>query len=182
MYMNRNLFPLICLLFPVWAGLSSCEKWKDPQPQDLGLTRKYCNIPSAINYNREFPGVEDNTTCIFPSDPFIGNYVYEDSVYIDGVEGSIPWGTIHFSILKKDSTKFELKDYCGSRNLMFTANRYFHAVTDTLLTKGVQLYCRDLDTLQGTLDYRGSDSSLYIEFTVKSDTLTAVHRGRAYKK
>lgn len=180
--MKRYVLQLSCLVFPVLTGLSSCEKWKDPQPQDLGLTRRYCNLPSAINYNRDFPGIEDNTTCIFPADPFVGNYTFEDSVYIDGIEGSIPNGSISFSIVKKDSIRFELKDYCSSRNLAFTANRFYHAGTDTLLTKGVQLYCRDLDTLQGTLDYRGSDSSLFIEFTVKSDTLTAVHRGRAYKK
>lgn len=180
--MKRKVLPLICLLLPFAAGLVSCEKWKDPQPQDLGLKSRYCNIPSAINYNREFPGIEDNTTCIFPTDPFVGNYSFEDSIYIDGIEGMLPGGTIRFSIIKKDSSRFELKDYCSSRNLSFTANRFYHATADTLLTKGVQLYCRDLDTLQGSMDYRESDSSLYIEFTIKSDTLTAVHRGRAYKK
>ncbi|MGC4059015.1 MAG: hypothetical protein QM743_13005 [Chitinophagaceae bacterium] len=178
----KRSFRIFILLFPVITATSSCQKWKDKQAQDLGFTNTYCNIPSAVNYNWNFPGIEDNSTCVFPSDPFTGNYTFEDSVYIDGIDSVIPYGSIGFSIVKRDSARFDITGYCSSRSLPFTANRYYHATSDSVLAGGTQLFCRDLDTLNGTLDYRPADSSLYIEFTIKSDTLTAVHRGRAYKK
>lgn len=164
-------------------ALGSCAKWKDKPAQNLGLTNKYCNNPKAINYNWGFPGIEDSTVCVFPSDPFVGTYSYQDSVY--WLNGTLDSGYTHlvtFSISKNNFNQFSLNGFCPGSNFLFTADRYYNAVSDTIIGPGQQFMCRTLDTLTGGLTYNSTDSSLTINFTVVSDTGTTNHKGIAYKQ
>ena len=68
---------MLCL-----SSFLACTKWADTQkPSDPRLTQKYCNDPFAVNYNWGFPGLPDNSTCIFPSDLYVGTYLFHDSIY-----------------------------------------------------------------------------------------------------
>jgi hypothetical protein len=174
---------LITLLFLLVLAGVSCKKWQDKPGEDPGLKTHYCNIPAAVNYNHGFPGIEDNSVCIFPSDPFVGTYRFLDTVIRPEIDTSYP-AAITFRIVKITDSAFAFTDFCGSsgRQWTFTANRYYHAITDTVVGPGKQLMCRDADTLSGSLDYRTGDSSLYIIFNVISDTGFAIHQGTAYKQ
>lgn len=163
-------------------AFSACEKWKDTPAKDLGLTRKYCNLPSAINYNVGFPGVEDNSVCLLPSTPFIGNYRFRDTFY-NNAEELFVGDSINFSIRAIDTFRIKIKDFCANGSeLGFIANRYYRAESDSIIGNGTQLMCRTADTLSGLVEYRTTDSSLFIEWTVVSDTGIFKHKGRAYKK
>lgn len=176
----RFLFYCLGLL-----GLSlvlSCKKWQDKPADNIGLTNKYCNNPAAINYNYGFPGVEDSTVCIFPTEPFSGNYTFQDSVYMNA-DTPVPGQLIHFTIKATNRIQITVNNFCtGGSTLFFTTNRYYRAETDSIIGAGTQLMCRTEDTLSGTMDYRITDSSVYLELKVVSDTGTSIHRGRAYKK
>lgn len=171
----------IPLLILILLSFSSCTKWKDKAAPDLGLTNKYCNLPSAINYNQNFPGIEDNSVCVFPSTPFVGRYVFQDSIY-DQADVLTIGNTYDFQISVVDSFRFAIQNFCSSGSLLFKADRYYKATSDSVISPATQLFCRNLDTLSGTLLYRGADSSLYFDWTVVSDTAINFHKGRAYKK
>jgi hypothetical protein len=170
-------FATVLLLF----FFSACQKWADKPASDLGLKNKYCNIPSAINYNQGFPGIEDNSVCIFPSEPFVGSYTYQDSVYDNNLV-FLNSTTYHFNIVAINRTQMRIENFCSSSSLLFTADRYYRASSDTVIGNGTQLMCRTLDTLGGTLVYKPADSSMYIEWKVISDTATNIHKGIAFKK
>ncbi|MFA6151101.1 MAG: hypothetical protein WC716_07270 [Chitinophagaceae bacterium] len=179
--MKNPLFTL-CFVLTGLLLVTSCEKWKDQPPKDLGLTNKYCNIQQAINYNHGYPGIEDNSTCILPSNPFAGTYAYSDTILI-GEDTLFP-APITFTIQVKDTFGFAINNFCGNANqLIFKADKYYRAsVADSVVGKGTQLMCRSVDTLSGTVEFRKSDSSLALEFKVLSDTGISTHKGRAYKK
>ena len=62
----------------------SCKKYKDPSPiTDPRIKNHYCNDPSAVNSNWDFPGIADNTVCIYPSDIFEGNFKLYDTTIND---------------------------------------------------------------------------------------------------
>ncbi len=179
----KPLFYFKSLLFISLIAWCSCAKWKDKPAQNLGLTNKYCNNPNAINYNWGFPGVEDSTVCIFPADPFVGSYSYQDSLYLaNGILDSSYVHLITFNINKTNFKQFSLSGFCSSSNLFFSADRYYNANSDSIIGAGQQLMCRSLDTLTGNLLYRTSDSSMTINFTVVSDTGITYHKGTAYKQ
>src|ERR1043165_5567011 len=75
-------FSLIILSLALVMGFAfSCKKWQDPAPkEDPRLTRHYCNDPSAVNYNWDFPGKPDNSVCFYPADLFAGTYMFYDTV------------------------------------------------------------------------------------------------------
>jgi hypothetical protein len=163
-------------------SLPSCQKWEDKPAKDLGLTNKYCNIPSAINYNFAFPGIEDNTTCIFPSTPFVGTYYFQDSIY-DEADQLFPGSLLTLNVKAEDNFRFLMDGFCSNGNqLKFIADRFYRAAADSIIGQGTQFLCRNLDTLSGSLEYRAIDSSLYLDLKVISDTNIVFHRGRAYKK
>lgn len=170
---------LVLLLFLL---LASCSKWQDKPGPQVDLSRKYCNLPDAINYNYDFPGTEDSSVCIFPAQPFAGQYSYSDSLYM-GTNPVVNGDTFNFNITQVSRSGMHINAFCGARSLSFTANRYYRATADTTITGYYgQLLCRDQDTLTGSMVYKAADSSLQIEFTVVSDTGVVVHRGTAYKK
>src|SRR5947208_3141374 len=75
--------PIVLMALGVLFLISaSCKKYTDqPGKSDPRLARKYCNDPSAVNYNRDFPGTEDNSICYYPTDVFKGQYTFTDSIY-----------------------------------------------------------------------------------------------------
>lgn len=178
----KTHFTILAIFLSCFLLLQSCEKWKDQPAKNLGFTNKYCNIPAAINYNIGFPGIEDNSTCIYPSTPFAGNYRFRDSIYNNANELTIG-DSINFNISVTDSFRFSIQNFCSNTNpLKFKANRYYRAEADSIIGAGTQLMCRTQDTLSGRVEYRNTDSSLYIEWTIVSDTAINFHKGRAYKK
>jgi hypothetical protein len=183
--MYRRFFVILTLA----VALYSCKKWKDeaPTPDDR-LTRPYCNDPEAINYNWDFPGKPDNTTCFFPSDIFSGTFSFTDSVY----NGDLQYDTFYtynITLTSVSKSKFTVGGFCqGGKALNFTADRFYKSSADSLMMpdstflKG-QIGCRTTDTLSGTIlaDSKG-DKTLRINFTILTDTGTAYHMGTAIKQ
>ncbi|HTN17857.1 MAG TPA: hypothetical protein VL092_09270 [Chitinophagaceae bacterium] len=165
------------------ALLAGCQKWEDKTPPPIDLTKRYCNVPVAINYNHNFPGIEDNSVCIFPSGPYVGEYAFVDSVFYPDVDTATLFPLVNFNVSSRNDTQVYVNNFCsGGQQLAFSTNRYYRAISDSVIAPGKQLMCRSLDTLSGTMEYRPADSSIYLEFTVVSDTGITTHRGRAYKK
>lgn len=170
-------------------AVSSCkEKEKDYPATDPRLqTRRYCNDPSAVNYNWNFPGVPDNSTCFYGADLFKGDFLYRDSIYKpDGSLDSAASGTDYpLSILRIDSNKIGITGFCGGggETLTLSAPRIgFRAVFDSTGPKG-QRFCRVQDTVSGYLTRDLADSvRLQLFLTLISDTGTTTHRGTAYRR
>jgi hypothetical protein len=184
---------LIVFLLPLL--MLACKKWSDPTAQtDPRITeRHYCNDPGAVNYNWNFPGVPDNSTCFYPSEVFKGTYLYKDSVYsstnvFDSAASLIIYT---LQLIPLDHSRFIIKGFCLSNDsLKFTAERTsYRANADTTfkLNDTTSLYgqplCRIQDTLTGYLTKDRIDSTkLYLELTVQSDTGINFHRGTAIKQ
>ena len=169
---------------------SSCQKWEDPpEIEDDRLTNPYCNDPEAVNYNWDFPGIPDSSTCFFPTEVFHGRFIFVDSIYTTEYEYDT-FFTYNIELERKSKTHFVLKGFCGAggTDFEFTANRYYRASADSLmlpdssLIKG-QIACRPLDTLNGSIVKDPTDNNrLLINFTVYSDTGTFLHVGSAIKQ
>ena len=190
--MRQFLFTILLFILCVGA-FYSCKKYADPAPGSAPqLTNPYCNDPAAVNYNVGFPGKPDNTTCIYPSDLFAGTYWFHDTVRIISSGLFISADSFEVRITHASSTdkaKIGVSGFCGgSVQLLFTANATYTATSDTTIGDTTTLhigqrFCNVYDTLQGTLTRdRVSDSVLYIDFKVYSDTATYSHQGVATKK
>lgn len=162
--------------------VASCKKYMDePGKNDPRLSRKYCNDPEAVNFNRDFPGTEDNSVCYYPSDAFKGSYRFTDSIYIGSDTILRP---LTISITAQSKTKFSLTGLCdGSPTpVTFTATRVLRASVDTTIVEG-QALCRPKDTVSGYIIQPLSDSTqIHFYLTVVSDTGTARHEGTAYRQ
>jgi hypothetical protein len=182
------------LLLPALA-IMSCEKWKDEKAaEDPRISeRTYCNDPQAVNYNWNFPGRPDNTTCFYPTDVFKGSYRFVDSVYSsDNTFDSAGSTKVYdLTVVPIDKNRFALVGFCGlTESLKLTAERSNYRanadstikVTDTTFDYG-QYFCRVEDTLSGFIYRDRTDTSrLFIEFAVRSDTGLNFHRGTAIKQ
>lgn len=189
-----KLFRSLFLFLSVGLFIFSCKKYKDPDPAtDPRIpTRKYCNDPKAVNYNWDFPGVPDNSVCIYPTDLFKGSYLYTDSVYHadNTFDSALSLITYTLQVIPNSVNKFSLIGFCGNGDsLRFTAERTSYRanadttikLNDTTFVYG-QFFCSSLDTMTGTLTRPKGDSvRLKIDFTVHSDTEVNFHRGTATK-
>lgn len=178
------------VILMVVVTLFSCKKWKDEQAvTDPRLTRPYCNDPEAVNYNWDFPGKPDNTTCFFPTDIFNGAYTFTDSVYSGDLEYNTSY-TFNISLIPQSKSKFLLSGFCNggtAKNLTLTADRYYKAAVDSLILPDSsfmsgQVGCRPIDTLSGSIIGEANKNKLRISFTVLSDTGTTYHIGTAIKQ
>ena len=167
---------ILCLLF-------SCKPYQDSDPfTDPRLVNKYCNIPSAINYNWNFPGVEDNSTCIFPAQLFSGNYFYRDSIYNST---GLPIGYDSFPLVFTaiDTTRLRIDGFCTGPAITAKANRYYKLVLDSVIKNG-QVLCGMPDTISG----RGSKTDIYDTTSIKliyetsNDSTIHFHVGTATKQ
>ena len=184
----RYLSTSISLLLLVVVVALSCKKWVDPAPvDDPRLTNPYCNDPEAVNYNWGFPGKPDNTVCFYPSDVFAGSYMLHDTVSKDDL--FISADSMPLTIVKLSKRGIRLEGLCpAGEKLLASAGAQYFATLDTTVGDSLTLYpgqffCRNQDTVTGYLYRDKVDSSLmYLEFSVRSDTGTTRHRGRARKK
>ncbi len=174
-------YVLGCLLiFTFFAGCKAEERSFPETDPRLG-ERAYCNSPTAVNYNWDFPGRPDSSVCIFPSDLFAGTYLFRDSIYFgDGEFDSARSGTAYtLNIARINNTQMRLSGFCaGGQTVPLTGTRtQFRAVVDTVTLRGA-LFCRPVDTVIGYISRRLTDTlNLSVEFTVYSDSGVNVHRG-----
>ncbi|XZF12475.1 hypothetical protein ACTHGU_11840 [Chitinophagaceae bacterium MMS25-I14] len=179
----------IILITLVVAGFFSCKKYKDTpgiRPPQLD-SQKYCNDPTAVNYNWGFPGVPDNSVCFYPTQLFSGTYSFKDSVYTpDERLARIDSFVLQLNALTH--SQFSVSGFCTSGGaLNFTASRYYSATVDTTVadsSTGVygQIFCSIADTVNGTFTKSHTNDSIFtVSLTVISDTGTTTHRGTAYK-
>ena len=164
---------------------ASCEKYEDvPGQSDPRLSRKYCNDPEAVNFNRDFPGTADNSVCFYPADAFAAQYSFIDSIY-DGGNKLLAEVPLLLTISADSRTKMSMTGFCpGSTNpIKLTANQQLRAFVDTTVLNG-QLLCRVKDTLSGYISQKtpGDTLRLKLTFTVVSDTGLNYHEGTAYRQ
>lgn len=163
----------------------ACKKWEDKTPQhDDRLNKPYCNDPQAVNYNSDFPGVPDNSICVYPVDAFRGEFLFYDSVFLgDNSFRFMSVYTIHIYALS--NTKIALVGVCSPNDsIKLSAGKSYIATVDSSLNMPGQYYCRVLDTVIGTITKNTltSTDSLKINFTVLSDTGITFHAGPAIKQ
>lgn len=183
-----STFVFLLLLLAVVA--LSCKKWVDPAPvEDPRINRPYCNDPDAVNYNWNFPGKPDNTTCYYPSDLLAGDYTLYDTIYDAQTDLYLAALTKDMSMIKVSHNKVSVSGFCAQGgSVTITAwSPYFASVDttvgDTLTDSQGQLFCRVRDTVTGLFARDKVDSALvYIELLVKSDTGRSIHRAFAKKK
>lgn len=190
------------LILGVLLALAACDKWKDKPAQNLGLTNLYCNDPTAVNYNWNFPGKPDNTVCFYPADLFAG----VDSFFIDSIfQKDLSFtkrDSFLLTIVKLTNSSIMMSGYCDSNrnyNWTLTAARNYTASVDTVLGGIGPAFCRGRDTLTGdtltglisrdnTMLYDTHDTGsarvdtflLHFNFTVNSDTGITLHKGTAH--
>lgn len=160
----------------------SCKKYKDTPPiTDPRINNPYCNDPAAVNYNWGFPGIPDNSVCIYPADIFTGNYIFRDSVY--NTNNTIAYrDTFALQISKADSTKIFITGFCGVLQIQAKANRYYSFNIDSLVSKG-QVFCNTTDTIsgKGEINFLG-DSLLKFNYQILTDSGFIYHTGSALKQ
>lgn len=186
----------ISLLFTALIAvvIYSCSKYEDPAPADgSGLfNNKYCNDSRATNYNWGFPGVPDNSACIYPVDSFLGKWSLTDSMFSPNGENiGVALKTLTFTGTE-DTARIGLSvtGWCSNNTAIYlVANKYGYAYADTLAegTPGQFLCGATTDTLSGQLNlYKGGDSTLKgtmeINFMVNDASGTVNHRGTAIKQ
>ena len=175
------------LTFVIFAAamlvFASCTKYKDTpgDPNNPLLNRPYCNDPEGVNYNWDFPGKPDNTTCLYPTDVFRGEYVYTDSIY-DGSQKFLRSEVRDISMTASSKTKLIIAGLCASSSLTFTASRRLRADADTISFAYGQPFCRAQDTLSGAINRPNLSGPVSFNLIVGTDTGTFYHRGAAVRK
>ena len=172
----QHLFVLILLFL-------SCKKYKDPDPfTDPRIVNKYCNIPSAINYNWNFPGIPDDSQCVFPAQIYNGSYFYHDSIYNNaGLLLSEDSFVLNFTQI--DTTRLQITGFCPGNTIFAKATRFYKFTIDSIAGNG-QLLCNITDTLAGKgSKFDLSDTTtIQLEYTVYTDTGIIYHAGTAIKQ
>jgi hypothetical protein len=172
----------LALILFFGLALGACKKYKDPEPfTDPRIKNKYCNDPSAINYNWDFPGVADNSTCIYPAEIFAGQYFYRDSLF-NATGEVVKTDSFPLSIQALDSVNLTISGFCASGFFTAKASRFFQFTIDSLLGNG-QEYCGFDDTLSGKGVKSGIADTTLIKFTyqIQTDTGLIQHAGTATK-
>ena len=169
-----------CLFIVLLA--TSCKRYEDPAAfTDPRIKELYCNDPSAVNYNWNFPGIPDNSTCIYPSDVFEGLYKYYDTT-LDATLNVVSTDSFTLSFVKVDSTKMILNGFCGNNPLSLHANRILRFTIDSLMGEG-QIHCNPLDTITGGGFKQAFSDNLHIflNYEILSDTGRTKHKGKGTK-
>lgn len=168
--------------------MTGCSKTADTKP-DISdqLSGKYCNIPAAVNYNWGFPGIEDNTTCIFATSYYEGNWAFVDTVALpDETVVRIDTLLLNFSKIASDTTQrlMHMAGWCGSENLIMDVDRYYMATTDSFDNNlGWQKICSNQDSLHVSIRKDLYDTSkLYITITQYNDLGNFTHKGNGTRQ
>ena len=154
---------------------ASCKPYTDPDPlTDPRISNPYCNDPTAINYNWGFPGIPDNSTCIYSSDLFVGNYIWRDST-VNSPGAVVAYDSVFATVTKIDSIHFNIAGRCGY-DLKLTADKFLNIVIDSIDGNG-QKFCKPSDTIVGSgLKLSFSDTTNFIlNYTIFSDTGATAH-------
>ncbi|MCD6064583.1 MAG: hypothetical protein K0R82_2494 [Flavipsychrobacter sp.] len=170
----------------------ACKKYED-KIGVADLPNSYCNDPEAVNYNWNFPGKPDNSTCFYPDSVFAGTYILSDSVYYseDFIFSRAQTDTLTISKRGTDSHSQLTVEWktCNIR-MNFTADRFYKATADSLfgadtIIRAGQLFCRPTDTLSGfMMKDRNDPKRLKVNFTIRTDTGSKVvfYNGTAIKQ
>ena len=160
----------------------ACKKYEDPDPfTDSRIKNKYCNIPSAINYNWDFPGIADNSTCIFPAQIYKGSYLFHDTI-TNNLGEFISKDSFYITLLQVDSTRLTISGFCGNDQYLAKATRFFKFTLDSLVGNG-QVYCNNKDTIAGGGSKIGiqDTTSIQMIYQLQTDTGVVFHKGTAFK-
>ena len=191
--MKSSLLTSICGLLIGATIIVSCDKYVDKKPDDITFDRPYCNDPLAANYNTNFPGYVDNSTCEYAVDYLSGVWNFIDTMYAEGDTSILATQqyTLQLSNPSSDTTKSKvLVNGICTNPLYFTVNKYGYAYSDTLIEEsdGEQLFCSINDTLSGSIIrqiHYDADStmitSLKIDWAVRNNGVTTLHQGIATK-
>lgn len=184
-FFRKNFYKTVLLSAGLFGGmlLSSCQKYKDtPGKTDPRLSRHYCNDPTAVNFNRDFPGIADNSVCVYPADVFAGNYAFVDSIF-DGSQQLLRQIPMSLRFTAIDHSRFYITGFCpagGQQN--FTTSRSLLASADTTVGSG-QILCRQTDTLSGNVfQTLGDTTKVQFSLVVVTDTGISYHQGTAYRQ
>lgn len=177
--------------------LASCKKYEDKvgNPDERLNNSHYCNDPEAVNYNWGFPGVPDNTICLYPTHFFGGKYTLVDTIYYSNEFklARVDTLTIQLDSINRQFLQFRAVGsnnvWCTDKFLTLTADRFFRANVDSLILPDSvklngQVYCRN-DTISGSITTSQNDPMhLHLDFTVISDTGSGLtfHKGTATKQ
>jgi hypothetical protein len=162
-------------IFFIFLLIGACKPYKDPAPiEDPRISNPYCNDPNAVNYNWGFPGIPDNSTCIYPADIFKGNYIWRDTV-VNDLGAAVSYDSVFATVNKLDSTRIEISGRCGY-DLKLSANRFLIITIDSLAGNGQQ-FCQPNDTIMGNgFKVSTSDTNTFrLNYTIVSDTGTSTH-------
>ncbi|MFT4062714.1 MAG: hypothetical protein QM642_10210 [Edaphocola sp.] len=179
---------IIAIAAPVILVVA-CTKYKDPDASTgiEGLTNYYCNDSRAVNYNWGFPGIANDSVCVYPVDSFVGTWVLADTVTLDGSDTfEVVSRTLTITATEDSTlTHLAIDGWCGSSYPFYAlANKYSKAVTDTLANGAdVQYLCSTNDTIVGTLNKNtGVGTQMKMDFTVNGTSGISYHSGTATKQ
>jgi hypothetical protein len=171
----------LLLLMPFFT--QNCAKYKDPAPIKIDtFTSHYCNNNKAVNYNWGFPGIADNSICVFPSDIFKGTYTFYDSLQ-DANGIFLPTNNYDLNITKiTDSTLF-IEGLCANGlQLKAHATKNFRFTLDSTVAQG-QLFCANIDTINGFAILQNyGDTSFVFSYNLYTPTGQQLHKGTVVKK
>lgn len=185
--MNKYFKYTLVFLFGVLFWGIACKKG-DPKPTkgDDRLTNPYCNDPSAVNYNWGFPGIPDNSVCIYPVDTFLGSWQFLDSIFAEDSSFLEYQPKILVFTASEDTAHIHLaiQGWCPSEILYAVANKYGNAIVDTLAGdfKG-QIICNQQDSVSGVFNtFTYKKDSMSINLSVQNSGTLQIHRGWAIKQ
>lgn len=188
--MIRKIPYYIALSLGFICFFAACRKYVDPPPadQDDRLTNKYCNDSKAVNFNWGFPGIPDNTVCIYPIDSFLGTWLLTDTTLLpNGNIAAIEEKTLVFTSTE-DSVKAYLAvtGWCNSNiALNLVANKYNLAVVDTVPGgEWGQYLCGNLtDTITGQFNKKtGQSNTMRLSVNISKPSGIEQHVGTAVKQ
>jgi hypothetical protein len=177
---NFKNFALLLVLLPFFT--QNCAKYKDPSFIKIDtFSNHYCNNNKAVNYNWGFPGVADNSICIFPADVFKGNYIFYDSLQ-DANGIFLPTTNFNLNITKESDSTIFIEGLCASALILKAhATKNLRFTLDSTQSNG-QIFCATVDTVNGFAILRNyGDSNFIFSYNVVTPTGIQVHKGTVVK-
>lgn len=178
---------LIALLSISSFSITSCLKESDPPGAsvDPNLKDFYCNDPRAINYNWNFPGIPNDSICIYPIDLYEGQWILNDSIFFTDKElDTFLVNTVQFE-KTEDSLliHLSLKGLCNNDNPIFiTTDKFGNAEIDSMdIHNSGQLFCMPEDTITGTFRFQfDNKDTLEINMEVRGPN-ARIHKAKAFR-
>lgn len=176
-------------------AIGGCKKETGNQKTyDERLEKPYCNDPDAINYNWDFPGRPDNSTCFYADEVFKGTYELTDSLLnADFIPDTPSKATFLITISAIDKKHLRMSGYamnsiCTLTSLALTADRYYKATIDSFFVPPPDsaylpgMPVCSTDTLSGYISINPKGDTLKLVFSVQGDTGLYYHQAIGIKK